>query len=62
MYDMKVEYIPVSAIEQVDFLFGVPVGVVTDAGFDPRYDIQLLRYTDSWEKLETSYVWEGTGP
>ena len=61
LYDMKVENIPVDAIEQVDFLFGVPVGVVTDAGFDPRYDIQLLRYTDSWEKLETSYVGEGTG-
>lgn len=61
LYDVKVENIPVSAIEQVDFLFGVPVGVVTDAGFDPRYDIQLLRYTDRWEKLETSYVWEGTG-
>ncbi len=61
LYDMKVENIPVNAIEQVDFLFGVPVGVVTDAGFDPRYDIELLRYTDTWEKLETSYVWEGTG-
>ncbi len=61
LYDMKVEHIPVSAIEQVDFLFGVPVGVVTDAGFDPRYDIQLLRYTDTWQKLATSYVWEGEG-
>lgn len=61
LYDMKVENIPDEAVAQVDFLFGVPVGVVTDAGFDPRYDIQLLRYTNAWEKLETSYVWEGTG-
>ena len=61
LYDMKVENIPDEAVEQVDFLFGVPVGVVTDAGFDPRYDIELLRYTDAWEKLETSYVWEGSG-
>lgn len=61
LYDMKVENIPVDAIREVDFLFGVPVGVVIDAGFDPRYDIELLRYTDAWEKLETSYVWEGEG-
>ncbi|MDU9375659.1 hypothetical protein McpSp1_02360 [Methanocorpusculaceae archaeon Sp1] len=61
LYDMKVENIPTSSIEEVDFLFGVPVGVVTDAGFDPRYDIELLRYTNAWEKLETSYVWEGEG-
>ncbi|MCQ2356468.1 MAG: hypothetical protein MJ014_05570 [Methanocorpusculum sp.] len=61
LYDVKVENILDEAVKQVDFLFGVPIGVVTDAGFDPHYDIELLRYTDAWEKLETHYVCLGRG-
>lgn len=58
---MKAAIIPDEALKEFDFLFGVPVGIVIDVGFDPRYDIELLRYTDAWEKLELSYVWEGEG-
>ena len=62
LYDVKVQNIPATSLEEVDIVFGVPRGVVTDAGFDPRYDIELLRFSDNyWEKLETSYVGEGEG-